>query len=182
MSDSSSPLAGARAFSALQQCYSSGPSTGFDIILASEGPALLVTARSLPACGKTVAIFGWFPARTIGSTFGRICFSGTESRLPRQTPSRLVPLSIAVLRPDAISVARSISMSPQKCSGSSKNPLSHSLRIRYFVMKELAANPSFAPRVAHQLGRSSPASLLWAGGDFCFSIFYFRVSTFYFGG
>jgi hypothetical protein len=85
----------------------------------------------------------------------------------------LLPLSIAALRPDAISVARSISISPQKCSGSSKNPLSHSLHIRYSVMKKLPGNPCFAPGVPHQLGRSSPTSLLSAGGNFHFSFFYF---------
>jgi hypothetical protein len=162
MSDSSSPLAGARAFSAR-----------FDIILASEDPALLVTARSLLACGKTVAIFGWFPARTIGSTFGRIYFSGTESPLPRQTPSPLAPLSIAAFGPDAISAAKSISISPRKCSDSSKNLLSHLHHIPYFVMKKLRGNPSFAPRVPRQLSRSLPAALLSAGGDFRFSIFEF---------
>ncbi len=108
-----------------------------------------------------------------GSTFGRICFSGTESRSARQTPSPLVPLSIAVLRPRAISVARSISINPQKCSGSSKNPLSHSLHIRYFAMKKLPGNPCFAPGVPHQLGRSSATSLLSAGENFHFSFFYF---------
>ena len=161
---------GGLVFSALQKCDSTRCPARFGIILASEAPALVVPPWRLLPCGKTVGIFGWFTARTIGSTFGRIYFSDTEFRLPRQTPSPLVPLSIAVLRHDAISVAKSISISPQKCSGSSKNLLSHSLHIRYFVMKKLSGNLSFAPRVPHQLGRSSPASLLWAGGGFLLSI------------
>jgi len=103
-----------------------------------------VTARRLLVCGKIVAIFGWSTARTIGSTFGRIHFSGTGSRLPRQTPSPLVRLSIAVLVPDAISAAKSISISPQKSSGSSKSLLSRSPRIRYFVMKNPPGSPSLA--------------------------------------
>ena len=98
----------------------------------------IVTTWRLRACGKIVGIFGWSTARTIGSTLGRIYFSGTESHLPRQTPSALVRLSIPVLGPAATSAAKSISISPPKCSDSSKSPLSHSLHIRYFAMKEAA--------------------------------------------
>jgi hypothetical protein len=90
------------------------------------------------ACGKIVGIFGWSTARTIGSTLGRICFSGIESHLPRQTQSPLVRLSIAGFGPAAMSAARNICISPQKSSDSSKSLLSHSLHIRYFVMKEVA--------------------------------------------
>ncbi len=45
-------------------------------------------------CRKIAAIFGWPSARTIGSTFGRIYLSGTESDLPRQTPLPLALLSM----------------------------------------------------------------------------------------
>ena len=122
------------------------------MILPTEDPALLVTARSLLACGKTVGIFGWSTARTIGSTFGRIFFSGTESRLPRQTPSPLAQLSIAAFGPGAISAAKSMFISPQKCSGSSKSLLSHSLHIRYFAMrKRTHSHHSRRPRMALRL-------------------------------
>ena len=100
-----------------------------------------MTPRSLFVCGKTVAIFGWSTARTIGSTSGRICFSGTESRLPRLMPSRLGRPSTAASGPNAMSAVRSTSISPQKCSDSSKTLPRHSLHIHYFVMKKLACSP-----------------------------------------
>ena len=113
-----------------------------DLISFSPSKPLpaLATPRSLLLCGKTLGIFGWSTARTIGSTFGRICSSGTESRLPRQTPSLPVRLLTVVLGPGAISAAKSISINPQKCSGSSKSLLSHSLHIRYFAMRKLASS------------------------------------------
>lgn len=42
-------------------------------------------------------------------------FSGTESHLPRQTPSPLALLSIAASGSDAMSAAKSICINPQKC-------------------------------------------------------------------
>ena len=126
----------------LLMCDSARCQARFGIILANEAPILVVPPRRLFPCGKTVGVFGWSTARTIGSTFGRIYFSDTESRLPRRTPSPLVPLSIAVLGPDAISVAKSICIGPLKYSDSSKTLLNPSLHIRYFAMKEPAASPS----------------------------------------
>ncbi|SRR5258708_9165937 len=49
-------------------------------------------------CGKIAGIFGWSSARIIGFTFGRIYFSGAESRLGRQTPLPLAHVSIALFR------------------------------------------------------------------------------------
>jgi len=55
--------------------------------------------------------------------------------LPRQMPSPLALSSIAASGYDAMSVAKNISINPRKFSDSNKNPPSHSLLIRYFVMK-----------------------------------------------
>ncbi len=111
-----------------------------DLILFAQLKSLptLLTAWRPLLCGKIAVIFGWSFARTIGSTFGRIYFSGTESRLPRQTPSPLVRLSIAASGSDAMSAAKSISINLLRWSDSSMSLLSHSLHIRYFVMKAAA--------------------------------------------
>ncbi len=109
-----------------------------DLILFTALKSLptLVTTGRLLACGKIVDIFGWSTARTIGSTFGRIYFSGTESHSPRQTPSPRVRRSIPVLGPAAMSAAKSMSISPPKCSAASKSLPSPSRHIRYLVRKE----------------------------------------------
>jgi hypothetical protein len=57
----------------------------------------------------------WCSARTIGSTFGTIYFSGTESYLQRQMPSRLALLSMTASGSDAMSAAGNMSINPQKC-------------------------------------------------------------------
>ncbi len=98
-------------------------------------PTLETTWRQL-ACGKIAGIFGWSTARTIGSTFGKICFSGTESHSPRQTPSARVRRSIPVSGPAAMSAAKSMSISPRKCSDASKSLPSPSRHIRYSARKE----------------------------------------------
>src|SRR5258708_18971728 len=98
-------------------------------------PTLETTWRQL-ACGKIAGIFGWSTARTIGSTFGRIYFSGTESHSPRQTPSPRVRRSIPVSGPAAMSAAKSMSISPRKFSAASKSLLSPSRHIRYSARKE----------------------------------------------
>ena len=94
------------------ESFSRNRSTRFDIIHATEGPHRLGGGLG---CGKIAVIFGRSSARTIGFTFGRIYFSGTEFHLPRQTPSPLAPLSIADSGPDAMSAAKSIPISPQTC-------------------------------------------------------------------
>jgi hypothetical protein len=76
-------------------------------------PALF-TAWRLLVCGKIAVIFGWSSARTIGFTFGRIYFSGTESHLPRQTLSPLALPLIAPSESDAMSAAKNIFINPQK--------------------------------------------------------------------
>src|SRR5712664_4272820 len=86
-------------------------------------------------CGKIAVIFGWSSARIIGFTFGRIYISGTESRLARQTPLTLAHRSIAASGSDATSVAKSMSINPQKCCDPTKSMLTHSLHIHYFDMK-----------------------------------------------
>ncbi len=129
----------------------------FDLILFPALKCLptLVTTWRLLACGKIAGIFGSSTARTIGSTFGTIYFSGTESRLLRRTPSPLVRRSIPVSGPAAMSVAKSISISPQKCCDPTKSLLTHLLRIPYSVMKELTPI---------RLWREGQAKTIEAGG------------------
>src|SRR5258708_176245 len=96
----------------------------------------LETSWRLLACGEIAGIFRWSTARTIGSTFGRLYFSGTESCWRSRTPSAGGGRSFPVSGPAAMSAAKGMSISPGKCPAASKGPRGHSRHIRYSVRKE----------------------------------------------
>jgi hypothetical protein len=64
--------------------------------------------------------------------FGRTFSSGIESPLPRPMPSPLALLSMPASASDAMTAARSISISRQNCGDTSRSFRTLSLPIRYF--------------------------------------------------
>src|ERR1700730_12405225 len=105
-------VAGRDAY-AYRQSSSENRSTRFDMIHATEIPAP-ITARRPFVCGRIAVTVGSCIAKTIGSTFGRIYFSDTESHLPRQTRCHLALRLIVASESDAMRAAKNTSINPQK--------------------------------------------------------------------